>query len=136
VIPVGGVLAIENKSLPSLRAGGPLQIIWDYFVIPVGGVLAIENKSLPSLRAGGLLQKSRTSSELESCLFAKSRAVPQDLFSFAERVGFEPTNHFWRLHTFQACAFDHSAISPDYPCFWVYPFLGRVKIIKKTIKNR
>ena len=30
----------------------------------------------------------------------------------AERMGFEPMNHFWRLHTFQACAFDHSAISP------------------------
>ena len=25
---------------------------------------------------------------------------------FAERMGFEPMNRFWRLHTFQACAFD------------------------------
>jgi hypothetical protein len=33
-------------------------------------------------------------------------------FFLAERKGFEPLNHFWRLHTFQACAFDHSAISP------------------------
>jgi len=24
----------------------------------------------------------------------------------AERMGFEPMNRFWRLHTFQACAFD------------------------------
>ena len=30
----------------------------------------------------------------------------------AERVGFEPTVHFWRTHTFQACSFDHSDISP------------------------
>ncbi len=33
-------------------------------------------------------------------------------------MGFEPMNRFWRLHTFQACAFDHSAISPNYPTFW------------------
>ncbi len=30
----------------------------------------------------------------------------------AERMGFEPMKPFWSLHTFQACAFDHSAISP------------------------
>ena len=30
----------------------------------------------------------------------------------AERVGFEPTNTFWVLLTFQASAFDHSATSP------------------------
>jgi hypothetical protein len=24
----------------------------------------------------------------------------------AERMGFEPMNRFWRLHTFQACALD------------------------------
>ncbi len=27
-------------------------------------------------------------------------------------MGFEPMNRFWRLHAFQACAFDRSAISP------------------------
>jgi hypothetical protein len=27
-------------------------------------------------------------------------------------MGFEPMKPFWSLHTFQACAFDHSAISP------------------------
>ena len=32
----------------------------------------------------------------------------------AEREGFEPSIRFWRIHTFQACAFDHSAISPEY----------------------
>ena len=30
----------------------------------------------------------------------------------AEGVGFEPTIRFWRIHTFQACAFDHSATPP------------------------
>ena len=30
----------------------------------------------------------------------------------AERVGFEPTKSFGPLHTFQACAFDHSATAP------------------------
>ncbi len=31
----------------------------------------------------------------------------------ADRVGFEPTVRFWRTHTFQACAFDHSATCPQ-----------------------
>jgi hypothetical protein len=31
----------------------------------------------------------------------------------AEREGFEPSIRC-RIHTFQACAFDHSAISPAY----------------------
>jgi hypothetical protein len=33
-------------------------------------------------------------------------------FWAAERVGFEPTIPFWGIHTFQACSFDHSDISP------------------------
>ena len=32
----------------------------------------------------------------------------------AETVGFEPTIRGYRIHTFQACAFDHSATSPHY----------------------
>ena len=34
------------------------------------------------------------------------------LFYLAERVGFEPTRRYERLHAFQACAIDHSATSP------------------------
>src|SRR5208283_2121651 len=30
----------------------------------------------------------------------------------AEREGFEPSIPFWSMHAFQACAFNHSAISP------------------------
>ena len=30
----------------------------------------------------------------------------------AARVGFEPTIRGYRIHTFQACAFDHSATAP------------------------
>ena len=30
----------------------------------------------------------------------------------AERGGFEPPIRYKRIHTFQACAFDHSATSP------------------------
>src|SRR5690606_6586867 len=30
----------------------------------------------------------------------------------AEREGFEPSIRFCRIHTFQACAFDHSATAP------------------------
>ena len=33
------------------------------------------------------------------------------IFIFAERKGFEPSIRFWRIHAFQACAFDHSATS-------------------------
>ena len=33
----------------------------------------------------------------------------------AEKVGFEPTLRFWRKHALQACALDHSAISPVKP---------------------
>ena len=31
---------------------------------------------------------------------------------FAERAGFEPAIHFWRIHAFQACLFNHSSTSP------------------------
>ena len=30
----------------------------------------------------------------------------------AEEEGFEPSIRFWRIHTFQACAFNHSATPP------------------------
>jgi hypothetical protein len=30
----------------------------------------------------------------------------------AERAGFEPAIPFWSIHTFQACALNHSATSP------------------------
>ena len=30
----------------------------------------------------------------------------------AEREGFEPSVHFWRTHTFQACSFNRSDTSP------------------------
>ena len=32
----------------------------------------------------------------------------------AERKGFEPLIRGYHIHTFQACAFDHSAISPHH----------------------
>ena len=38
---------------------------------------------------------------------------PARLKIFAERRGFEPRKHFWRLHAFQACLFNHSSISPS-----------------------
>ena len=30
----------------------------------------------------------------------------------ADEGGFEPPIRFWRIHTFQACAFNHSATRP------------------------
>ncbi len=35
------------------------------------------------------------------------------VFELAEREGFEPSIRFGRIHAFQACAFDRSAISPQ-----------------------
>ena len=32
--------------------------------------------------------------------------------NLAEREGFEPSIRGYRIHTFQACAFNHSATSP------------------------
>ena len=40
-------------------------------------------------------------------LFRKSAKI-----ELAEREGFEPSIPFWSMHAFQACAFNHSAISP------------------------
>ena len=61
---------------------------------------------VPSISSFVRLMKKRISPP-RKCLF-----LPFYAFEPAERMGFEPMNHFWRLHTFQACAFDHSAISP------------------------
>ncbi|MEN9399650.1 MAG: hypothetical protein RL632_751 [Bacteroidota bacterium] len=38
--------------------------------------------------------------------------IPSFLHVVAERAGFEPAIHFWRIHTFQACSFNHSDTSP------------------------
>ena len=47
-------------------------------------------------------------------LFICFNCFPAFTFSIttAERAGFEPAKHFWRLHAFQACLFNHSSISP------------------------
>ena len=45
----------------------------------------------------------------------------------AERKGFEPSIRLWRIHTFQACAFDHSATS----LYNFSHFLNGVPNIKK-----
>ena len=42
----------------------------------------------------------------------KSELISQSIDLLAERVGFEPTIRFWRILTFQASAFDHSATAP------------------------
>ncbi len=34
------------------------------------------------------------------------------LNKLAERKGFEPPIHFWRIHAFQACSLNHSDTSP------------------------
>ena len=38
------------------------------------------------------------------------------LLILAEREGFEPSIRYYRIHTFQACSFNHSDISPNNYC--------------------
>ncbi len=44
-------------------------------------------------------------------LFKALSVINLIIKKIAERKGFEPSIRFWRIHTFQACAFDHSATS-------------------------
>ena len=60
--------------------------------------------SLPEASCANLLLQSAFVSKLTSAACSKI---------FAERRGFEPRKHFWRLHAFQACLFNHSSISPS-----------------------
>ncbi len=47
------------------------------------------------------------------CARRNAKGPPLEAALFvAERVGFEPTIRGYRIHTFQACAFDHSATAP------------------------
>lgn len=63
-------------------------------------------KGLRSIKIGvPLKHKKKASAVLKPC----NICVP-----FAERRGFEPLKHFWRLLTFQASQFNHSCTSP----FW------------------
>jgi hypothetical protein len=54
----------------------------------------------------------------------------------AERMGFEPMIRFWHIHTFQACAFDHSAISPNRLKFTPLIQFQGAKIQKNEVLNR
>ena len=53
-----------------------------------------------------LCQKEKTHAKAPA-----SGRFPSCRGQVAERVGFEPTIRGYRIHTFQACAFDHSATS-------------------------
>ena len=44
----------------------------------------------------------------------------------AEREGFEPSIPFWSMHAFQACAFNHSAISPPGTKLWPWAQLDAI----------
>ncbi len=41
----------------------------------------------------------------------------------AEREGFEPSIRYYRIHTFQACSFNHSDTSPDFPASYNFQLL-------------
>ena len=68
---------------------------------------ALNLHSLPEASCANLLLQSAFVSKLTSAACSKI---------FAERRGFEPRKHFWRLHAFQACLFNHSSISPRAIC--------------------
>src|SRR5690554_2290421 len=53
--------------------------------------------------------------------------------ALAERKGFEPSIRFWRIHTFQACAFDHSATSLFYFARKIY--FAKTKNISNTLRQ-
>ena len=55
--------------------------------------------------------------QIKNGCFEKSRQPLQNIFlttekKKAERTRFELVIHFWRIHAFQACLFNHSSISP------------------------
>ena len=51
--------------------------------------------------------------------YKKTGTKPVFLY-LAEREGFEPSIRYKRIHTFQACAFNHSATSPKSQLFKSY----------------
>ena len=53
----------------------------------------------------------------------------------AERGGFEPPIPFWSIHAFQACALNHSAISPTNPPTVKKPLKVR-NIFPRAIRGR
>lgn len=63
---------------------------------------------------GGCRKRKRAFAQasLANALYPFSGIALRCLDWLAERQGFEPWKRFGHLHTFQACAFDHSAISP------------------------
>ncbi len=53
-------------------------------------------------------------------------------------MGFEPMMPFWSIHTFQACAFDHSATSPYYllaKILTIYSMNVRIAKLAKRFVN-
>ncbi len=52
----------------------------------------------------------------------------------AEKAGFEPAIHFWRIHAFQACLFNHSSISPLTGCKSKESFCNK-QMFDAKIKN-
>ena len=53
-------------------------------------------------------------SKLTISVNKKCHPMATFLIYLAEREGFEPSIRYKRIHTFQACAFDHSATSPNF----------------------
>ena len=54
----------------------------------------------------------------------------------AEREGFEPSIRDYRIHTFQACAFNHSATSPKPSRVRALPMFARLRRLNQSIPNR
>ena len=86
---------------PSARRGGPCKLRHKARTPPIG-VLFIHIGYRPSKLAVPYMHKKPLQKQRSFGLYAP----------FAERRGFEPLKHFWRLLTFQASQFNHSCTSP------------------------
>ena len=59
------------------------------------------------------LQGDPPSRRFGRALASVSAQARERKLSVAEGEGFEPSIRFWRIHTFQACAFNRSATCPE-----------------------
>jgi hypothetical protein len=66
------------------------------------------SKSFPTI-----LSNRRVLTKASLLLIKQKAPIGSLLFYMAEREGFEPSIRDYRIHTFQACSFNHSDTSPD-----------------------
>jgi hypothetical protein len=113
-MPTGGTLAecsVERSQLPientAIRKAEPGWTRFARFETKADQRLIFSNPAVSEVRSPSA---KRRGSWGFSGLARPISLVCDEMM--AERVGFEPTIRGYRIHTFQACAFDHSATAP------------------------